>query len=377
MSKPTFRRHARSRVDAAVHQLFGALDEPARAAFTQLIGVVRARANLLESPDGAVAVANLARRANDHTRAPEDWAGATGHPTYVVDDLARHLFARFREIAIPRFLASVWSGDATYDSRRTCYVAYVRGTPFRQLPMPIALTRRIEHIFLQTPDHVAFDLALRRAEVLGLGGSPALADAIAGTKLLEHFDDPDRWRIALAWLVRNERDVVLSQVSPLVDFLLANRIELRGRTWPSAMRLVSEWHRELAYAKFVTASTWPRSRWNGFTLGVPPSTKEPQPREWTIEELIDQDALRRESREMRHCVASYGASCLRRSSAIFSLRQRVGDAPAISVLTIEVKPATATIVQVRGRANALPSGWPLELVKQWAKREHLTISARM
>src|SRR5688572_28572261 len=114
MSKPTFRRHTRTRVDAAVHQLFGALDEPARASFTQLIGVVRARSHLFATPDAAVAVANLARRAGDYTRASEDWRGATGHPSYVVDDLARHLFARFRELAVPRFLASDWFGDATY-----------------------------------------------------------------------------------------------------------------------------------------------------------------------------------------------------------------------------------------------------------------------
>jgi len=32
-----------------------------------------------------------------------------------------------------------------------------------------------------------------------------------------------------------------------------------------------------------------------------------------------------------------------------------------SVLTIEVHPWRRTVVQVRGKANARPSGWPLEL----------------
>ncbi|MBL0216300.1 MAG: hypothetical protein IPQ07_20745 [Myxococcales bacterium] len=46
-------------------------------------------------------------------------------------------------------------------------------------------------------------------------------------------------------------------------------------------------------------------------------------------------------------------------------------------LTIEIRPWSRTIVQIRGKANARPSGWPLELVRQWAARESLRIDRRV
>jgi hypothetical protein len=36
----------------------------------------------------------------------------------------------------------------------------------------------MEHAFLRSPDHLTVDHALRRAEVIGVGGSPELAHEI-------------------------------------------------------------------------------------------------------------------------------------------------------------------------------------------------------
>lgn len=75
---------------------------------------------------------------------------------------------------------------------------------------------------------------------------------------------------------------------------------------------------------------------------------------------------------MRHCVSTYAQRCAGRYSSIWSLRHRACDeSVARSVVTIEVRPATATIVQLRGVANSRPHGEPLELVRRWAARESL------
>jgi hypothetical protein len=97
-----------------------------------------------------------------------------------------------------------------------------------------------------------------------------------------------------------------------------------------------------------------------------------------VVELLDTDQLVREGHAMHHCVATYAYRCVKGTSAIWSLRRRglgddelAGAGKDRSVLTIEVDPRTATIVQLRGPANQRAYGWPLELVRMWAARERL------
>lgn len=298
--------------------------------------------------------------------------GATGHPLRVVDSLASHLFGRY---PTPRFLASVWFGERTSAriARRRWFLAHARGERFRTLELPITMTRRMEDIFLRTPDHIAIDPALRRAEVIGLGGTPALADAVLTTRLAEHFNDVDRWRDALAWLARCGSSIDISHVPPLVDYLHANlhAVTLRGRTFASVMRLVRDWHGWLAHERAPLVQ-WRRSRWNEMVVPIAPEDDQRRRAEWTITELVDSRELANEGRRMRHCVSTYAHRCAAGLSSIWSLRRRwCDDGTTHSLLTIEVRPDTRTIVQLRTVANGLPTRGHLELVHQWAVREGL------
>jgi hypothetical protein len=379
MGTDTFRRHTRACVDAAIHRVFVSLRGHLFRSgfFERLLETARARSDLMAHPPargGAVvqveALRNLLWFENAVVREPEDWPGATGHPLCVVHSLASHLFGHY---PTPRFLASVWFGKSTpADSeRRRWFIALARGKSVRSLPLPVALTRRMAHELMRTPDHVGFDHALRRAEVLGLGGSWQLAAMINETRLGRRFDDGDRWRQVLQWLVGCGDAVELVQVGPVVDYLAAHlhAISLRGRTFASVMRLVTAWHAQLGRTRRPLL-VWPRSRWHELVEVVPPSRDEPRHAEWTIVELTSNHALTLEGREMRHCVASYARSCLHGWSSIWSLRHRWSDEDvARPVLTIEVR--SGRIVQVRGKGNARASGRALELVRFWAAREGL------
>jgi hypothetical protein len=369
MSTDTFRRHTRACVDVAIHRVFVSLRKsPSQAClFERLLRVAAVRA-VVEVD----ALRNMLQFETMLERQPEDWPGLIGHPLRVIASLASHLFGRY---PTPRFLASAWFGTNTLDRIARCqwFIAHARGKPFRSLALPIAMTRRMEHIFLRTPDHLVIDHALRRAEVLGLGGTPELADAVLTTRLAEDFADADRWRLALAWLAACGDSVDLAQVVPLVDYLHANlhAVELRGRTFVSVLRLVKDWHGWLGRQRMRFVS-WPRSRWQGMVIPVEPTRHEPRRAEWTIGELLDSRELSHEGRAMRHCVASYAQDCAATRSTIWSLRHRWGDEGVTrSVLTIEVRPDSGVIVQVRAKANGRAGGWPLDLVRRWAAREGL------
>jgi len=380
MSTATFRRHTRGCVDAAVSRAFTAhADHPDEVElFAGILRAARDRSDLMSKPPRAPsdvphvrALSHLARFAADTVRAPDAWAGARGHMLRVIDSLAGHLFGRY---PTPRFLASVWfGGESPEDTlRRGWFIAHARGRPLRSLPLPVALTRRMEHELLRTPHHLGFEPALRRAEVLGLGGSLELAEVVLATRLRYAFDHPTEWRAVLAWLVARGDALELAHVGPIVDFMTANlgTVDLRGRTCASVMRLVADWHARLASQRGRVA-VWPRSRWRELVVQVPASGED-VPAEWTLVELLDSRELIREGRAMHHCVASYVRSCSRGWSSIWSLRHRWKPEPiARSVLTIEVSPAMAQIVQVRGKANARATGRALELVKLWARREGL------
>jgi hypothetical protein len=218
-----------------------------------------------------------------------------------------------------------------------------------------------------------------QAEVIGLGGDPALAAALIATRLGDDFEHRAFWRSAIEWLIACGDELDLAQVPPIVDYLHAARVPLRGRSCASIVRDAAIWRS--AQARPARSEPrrpplqWTRSRWSGLVCDDDDTL-------WRLVELLDAAQLGEEGRAMRHCVASYAARCARGESTIWSLRccGRDPAEPERSVLTIEVEPRAATIVQIRGVANARGvAGRPGELLRLWAARERLTFaeSARL
>jgi hypothetical protein len=396
MATGSFHAHHRLACDAALRRAFATLVDPAeRAAFGRLLALVRARSDLMAAAPRVIdraprfrqveAVRNLARHHRELRGSLDDWAGARGHPLAIVASLAR---AAFDGYPTPRFLASVWfggDGEAEREPRRW-FVAIASGRSVRGLGLPVALTRRMAHVFLTTADHVEVLPALRRAEVRGLGGTEALADAVVATRLGGDFADGELWRTVLAWLVRCGDAVDLAQVGPVIDYVdglrrgvvasgpRATTLSLRGRTFASVMRDVAGWHRALGLRR--GRGSWPRSRWQPYhTEAAQPDGRRVH---WDLVELFDRDRLRHEGRAMHHCVAGYGNSCAEGRSSIWSLHRRVDTPESVGVarswLTVEVDPRTATIVQVRGFANRRAHGHAAGLVRAWAAREQLALA---
>ena len=379
---PTFRQHARACVNGAITRALESLRPSARAAFFELVAAIPDRA-LIEP------LANLARVHRQWLRPLGAWPRATGHPLQVIHALASHLLGRY---PVPRFLASVWFGPR---GRHHWFILHARGVPFRRLRLPVELTRAMEHELLRACDHVSVDHALRYAEVIGVGGSEALARTIVTTRLGRHFDHGAFWRTAIAWFARREAELDLAQVGPIVDYLHAVRNEwqdlgdrkvpppqpdlsLIGRTFASLMRLVVGWHRVIREPRWK--KVWTPSKWRPFVHEV--QGEAGQRVRWSLVELADSTELTHEGKAMRHCVSSYAARCSLGECRIWSLRRRsvadgelarIGDGK--SVLTLDIDPRRELIVDVRGFANARPSGLPLELVRTWAARERLQLSA--
>lgn len=374
MSTTTFRRHDRARLDAVIHRVFQQLASNTHVcgAFADMLWEVSARSNLMQLAPvmsaGAVlcpwldALRNLARQHRQFIRTLDDWSGAHGHPLAVIDSIAQHVLGRY---PTPRFLSNAWFGGNSQaeNTRRQWVMRHARGERFRCMATPIRLTRRMEHWFLRTPDHLDIDRALRRAEVLGLGGSPALADAVLATRLGRTFEDRDYWRGVLQWFVRHEDDLVDGEVAWMVAHFHGLP---RADGAPSMERRPAALRRERDERAARPPPTtprrrtpppppvdleWPRSRWGDWRSG-----------EWRVVELVSSVELRAEGTAMRHCVGSYGPRCHSGASRIFSLRR---DGDALPALTIELDLRQKQVTMVRGHLNRVFLPHELGPLQRW------------
>jgi len=394
-----FVRDHKRQTDCAIHRasvqlaLYPAVFEK----FHEILCCARKRAaRLFDAPVldgrhlGVDALVNLSRFEDAHIRPTSSWVGTPSSWRPAVSSLANHLICDYE---VPSFLASSWyATDAAADKKRGWFVAHSRGASFRSLDLPITMTRKMEHIFLASQDHVPIEHAIRRAELLALGAPAEFVKAIISTRLGTDLRDDDFWRTVWIFLITNARDLDVTQIGPMIDYIQAIRrdertittscevmgfnslrtaFSMRGRTVQSMLRLMRDWHRSLGGGG--PAFSWIRSPFEPLLVEEPSRDGAELPRRWHMIELTDSAQLRAEGAALHHCVASYADRCLSGSSNIWSLCSWRGE-KVRHVLTVEVDPKKRAIVQARGWANRAASGRSLRLLRDWAARERLRMT---
>lgn len=396
-------RHARVANDRALSQVYRDLRHRRsdRETFTELHAIACQRSTLLTNPVlnrrrnlAVEALRNLAEYAHAYQRAPCDWPGARGSMYAVVRSLAHHLLGRF---PTPPFMSLVWNGGRTPDEqqRRDWVVAHAWGARWRGLKLPMKMTRKMEHLFLGSPDHLSLEAAMRRAELLALGADDWLVDAVLPTRAGEDLSNSAFWRTVMTFLARHQGDLRPEQVGPIIDFVHGVRFHrvsfptatgtttlepprptfsIKGRTVASLMRQVEAWHKALGEAP-VAGFSWPPSPWLPLQVKEPAKDPDDPPVIWEIEELTSSKQLRAEGRALGHCVATYATDCRKGRSRIWSLRRKVWARSLRPVITIEVDPQAGSIVQARGFHNRVARGKHLKLIQSWARREGLRLDS--
>ncbi|HKY20372.1 MAG TPA: PcfJ domain-containing protein [Vicinamibacterales bacterium] len=399
-SAERFVRHHKQQTDRAISQAYArvAASTRASATFRALLHGVRNRApRLLDAPvvnghhSGVDALVNLSRFRWAHIRAVGDWQGTSASWRPAVYSLAQHLIGRY---TVPAFLAASWYAvdDVYAEKKREWFVAHAHGASFRSLDLPIEMTRKMEHIFLTSRDHLAFEHAMRRAELLALGGSDELVRAVLATRSATDLRHGAFWRTVWMFLIANARAIEASQIGPMIDFIQAIRHErvpvetrdgivlrdppqpsfsMKGRTVRSMMRLMQDWHRSLGLAN--GGLTWAPSPLQPMMIEEPSQDASAPPSVWQLMELTNGAQLRAEGTALRHCVASYADRCWRGASRIWALRVHRGE-KVRHVLTVEVDMKRRTVVQARGWGNRAASGKPLRLLHDWTVRERLRLA---
>lgn len=345
-------------------------------------------------------LAALARHCDLWLRDPADWRPGTHSRQRQFGSLARHLLARY---GLPAFMDSAWFRGDTPQARQqqSWFVHLGTGGNLRAAEVPVALTRRMAHCFLQAPDDCTVEQALRWGQIVGQGGDEALVRAVNVTFLGESFQAEEFWGTVIHWLVRNPM-LDPEWVGPVVDYIHHRKYEpqevplpggglgrgdpaepnfsMKSRSAVKLLRQVEEWHARLARETRASTAEWHSCGIEGFEL----TEQGPGGAEvcWRVCELTTTRELNAEGRAMHHCVRSYVGSCRRGKTAVFSLQLSVvepqaegatsaltrrregtrgdpedgGRTSAERIMTVAVNPHTRQITQARGRFNALSSG---------------------
>ena len=335
-SAERFVRHHKQQTDRAISQAYARLaaNALASATFRALLQCVRNRApRLLDAPvvnghhPGVEALVNLSRFASAHVRTAADWPGTSASWRRAVCSLVQHLVCTY---AVPPFLVASWYAvDHAYAERkREWFVAHTRGASIRSLDLPIVMTRRMEDIFLRSQDHLAIEQAMRRAELLALGASDEVVRGVLATRLATDLRHGDFWRTVWTFLIANAPALDAAQIGPVIDFIQAIRHErfavetqdgivmrdpplpsfsMKGRTLPSMLRLMQDWHRSLGIAN--GGLTWAPSPLRPMLMEEPSQDPSAPPIVWQLMELTNGAQLRTEGAVLHHCVASYADRC--------------------------------------------------------------------
>jgi len=328
-------------------------------------------------------------------REPEAWKPATRSrsPRKVLAALLRHLFVRYE---MPEAMDTVWfkfpSGPESL--HWLGYYWHVgQGHNLCDCMLPIPYTKRMAHHFMRSPRDLHVLQALRYGQVRGLGGGKPLALAICRTRLGNVLEHDTFWVTVIRWLIAHPR-IPLTELQSIITYLHFQRFESGNdhMLWDapdgeppqpnlSMHRRDPEKLRQEARQWWEGLTRGRRQRvvpnWNGCGLPgldwIQRCEQTNTVRRWTIREIQTGKGLVVEGRRMRHCVGGYSQLCAAGRSSIWALALEI-DKISNRRVTIEVRPKTRQVVQIRGKFNRDPDPEEQTVLRHWAGEAGLSFA---
>ncbi len=345
------------------------------------------RSKLISSPQHIRGIVALVAHHASWQRPLNQWRAQKHNARRQFASLIRHLVARYD---VPSFMDGAWlSGKKKHQN---WFIHIGAGHNIRTAEaLPISLTRKMAHHYLQAPERYTVLTAFRWAQVQSLGGDIGLCDSIVETQLGRRFKEDEFWMGVMRFFIENPM-LDRAQVHPIVDYIWNEKyvdqheydahgrlhntgpaqpnFTMRGRTGDSLLAQVETWHRRLGRATAQAGdSRWPRWMIGDYKF-VEGNSTSGNSRVWHIRELLSSKELVAEGRQQKHCVASYAASCVSGASSIFTMDMRDCEGER-KLLTIEVGRKHRVLYQVRGKRNRLPTNAEALVLRRWTQENGL------
>jgi hypothetical protein len=342
---------------------------------------------MMSDSDCVKSLIRIAQRHQDWLQGPDGWKPRVHNRYRQLASLLRWLFVKYE---MPPFMDIVW----TKDNQRKYIDWYIMigwGESVYKILKHTHATRKMAHLFMQSPNGLTVEEALRWAQTFAYGGEQRIADAIVKSELVELDIHIPFW-MELIHLFARSPMMDASQIGPVVDYVrfqkaVDEEYSLKGRTINSLIKRSEDWHQGLIRERKIKGKSW-----GGISLPdwqliegkrdryQPERSINHKQTKYTIVQVLSGKELAEEGRAMRHCVYSYAYSCERGTSSIWSLRKNSWENArncriTRRLLTIEVRNKDRVISQVRGYCNRMANIKEKNLVVKWAKERGLSIRA--
>lgn len=250
-----------------------------------------------------------------------------------------------------------------------------------------ALTRQENHYFLNCPiKNATFREALIYAIARNFTSDLGTINRICKSKIIDlpmttspplKFLTRPLWRQIIEFFATHQ--VTIQQINDLVDYLQHAgqnpNFTMKGKTVASLTKAMNDWHYELARVKRMGNADW-----TAISVQIPEQSDivteiDGKRAKWKMKQITTSKALAAEGTAMRHCVYSYQDRCITGHTAIWSL-QKFNDQMQSwdRALTIEMRVAGMTLVQIRGIANRAARLDERHAVRDWCIRNNVSIS---
>ncbi|WP_298509743.1 PcfJ domain-containing protein [uncultured Kordia sp.] len=308
-----------------------------------------------------------------HIKEVETWKRNSYNADKQLRSFIKHCYVKYE---VPAFMYEAW-----FDYNRK-YIAWFIdlgiGKSVKTLSkIPVRLTKKGAHEFLQAPANYTIEMALRRAQALAFGSDQLLAERIACTTLSRNnFQQEAFWETVIQFFMKQTM-LDFNKMTEIIDYLdhcIQQNAEysIKGRTITSLTRQSDEWHTEQAIhsASVVDMFTWEPTLNSSFIVT---SKSDKDVKKYRLFELCSSKELIVEGRKMNHCVASYARSCCVKVTSIFSLRCISFSKGHEILATIEMDIRSQTIVQAKARFNKPITTVAKKIMNDWATQHDLKI----
>lgn len=328
---------------------------------------------LLRNNEYLQIVYNISWFSLSYVRDVKTWKRSSYNPEKQLKDLIKHCFATYE---VPEFMYEAW-----FDRNHKYMMWFIdlgAGLSVKKLSkVPVRLTKKGAHYFLQAPTSYTVEMALRRAQALAFGSDELLADRIACTALSRNnFRHESFWETVIQFFMKQTM-LDFNKMAEIIDYLddTINQnpeYSIKGRTITSLTRQSDEWHVQQAIYEVNTRElyTWEPSLSSSFIVR---KKKAHVVKKFRLFELCSSKELIAEGKKMNHCVASYARSCCVKVTSIFSLRSTSLTNGNETLATIEVNLQSKTVVQAKARFNKPISAEAKKIMHDWALHHELKI----
>ncbi len=326
------------------------------------------------------AVVRLAEHFAQFVRPISSWTPPQRRPERIWQSLVTHVLHRF-SISPKWHAVFTEAGEAVV---RHAVVAVANGTSWREARLPTFVTRAVAHA-LATVEDCNDDFAdaddvgmalLRDAQLRACGVSTAHRRVLAKHDDLMSFLQDEagleglfRFIAQHPVLTTTEVDTIAKAIATIEGTLPS----MKGRTPRSLVALAQQVLKEkkLRDAGRLDVGAFPPSPIAGGDYVIVDDTSFEQPT-FVFAPIDNGKALIEEGIAMRHCVGTYAARAKAGDVVIFGVTVDVDGQRRKRTLTIEVRPTTREIVQVRGKTNRRATDVERGIVRAWAQDNGLS-----